>query len=1375
MIKKLLSLVTLVTILGLQAYSQSPTAPALGFNAFLQNNATLTTNESEGPIAIGGNLTVAGNYQVNIHGINAFSVSNVPIGLFVGGQVNLSSNSLQVDGTSYVKIGNCASSNVKVWYVDQNNAASNIYITGSSASWSSTPNINVNAHDNSWGTPVVSASNNPVCDANTGTEINFATAFSTMQAAATSLAACSSSGNILSNPNGNIHGSTISGVLTGGQLKITLASGTNVLNVSGSDLNSVTNGITFTNSPDANHVLVINVNASGSFTWNVWNQAGIGGGAAPYIIYNFYNTTSLNIAGNSTIEGTVFAPNADITKTINQSNIEGQVIGLSFVQSGGELHYYPFTPSVSGCAVGCTPTTSTSTAVICSGASYTFNGSTYSSAGTYTAHLTNKGGCDSTATLLLTTKSASASTTNASICSGGSYTFNGNTYSSAGTYTTHLTNAAGCDSVATLVLAVSSPSNIVVSQIAATCNSLHNPNYDGAITLQSASYATKFGISTLNAASYNGADYSNATTIGTLPTAAKAAIPNTGGTYILRVYGSDASCYVDQPITVSEVLCGNQCANTVFPIGSPLDTLQWLTQPSDAINMYNFYQPGSSTPLSQFTLYAPGNLTIESQGLTNYPAFCSDLSRDLYIGNIYTSYTVEPLEYLAKEDAGLAGKPTTQIPDGGIGPVRAGMVRYLVDKHFVSTNSTDAGWSDANNYSFAFQIALWEITHDQYNTSSINFSVKNASTNGLYFDYNSNTPQGQAVLDTAEAWVKDIQSKTWDWTTFVPTVWHAVALNTTNSQDLVTAEPISACSVPGIVTPGSTGGLESKSLGAAIGTRNFNMYKNGKNGAIQYAEEDKIAALKKGSIGTFGVTNTASLAALMPYSVNAAYTAYDESASVTDLTSITNAVDVRTVDFTLNNSPKAVAFATKTLGGIYSHTKPICDRLKGAQLLDITNVKIQGLTFMQYKIQQPNGELEYAISFSAGAKAGRGTYSIQSNWLMTDYASEDTMYNYQLWAATHADVATMVTEVLNKLKVNMPVAQLSTATDLPTAYVSAASRQGTNLNLTINNRSANTSGYFTLTQRATENSTSENNVVVPFTIGANGKTTVTIPEGDSYDANISMVFNNSTTDMLYMADGIWGTSGDNSTTVSQFNVSGNSSRVYSSTEYPMLRDVQVQATTPSYVSIYKYLKGGASAVNLTGYKTLKFTANTNTEGLNMKVTITKQGVNNWASQYTYEIAGLQDGQTYALALSDFKSTDNSLPAAIDLSDVTSVIYNVENPTGQTITFNAGISNAAFSTEDIAYTRSLQAKTVGISPNPNNGSFKVSFASPTAAQLNLTVVDNIGRIISSTLVNATVGKNEVSVNINQTLKKGVYYVSLRGAGIKYDTQKIIMQK
>ncbi|MDD4990806.1 MAG: hypothetical protein PHR83_01115, partial [Paludibacter sp.] len=105
-------------------------------------------------------------------------------------------------------------------------------------------------------------------------------------------------------------------------------------------------------------------------------------------------------------------------------------------------------------------TTSTTAISICpSSLPYLWNGKTYTAGGTYQDTLTNSQGCDSIATLELTVKSASFSTTNVSICNSSlPYLWNGKTYTAAGTYQDTLTNAQSCDSIATLQLTVKSAS-----------------------------------------------------------------------------------------------------------------------------------------------------------------------------------------------------------------------------------------------------------------------------------------------------------------------------------------------------------------------------------------------------------------------------------------------------------------------------------------------------------------------------------------------------------------------------------------------------------------------------------------------------------------------------------------------------------------------------------------------------------------------------------------------------------------------------------------------------------------------------------------------------------------------------------------------------
>ena len=106
-----------------------------------------------------------------------------------------------------------------------------------------------------------------------------------------------------------------------------------------------------------------------------------------------------------------------------------------------------------------TNTTSTTNTSICSSAlPYTWNALTFNAAGSQTAHLTNSQGCDSAATLTLTIASTSSSITNVIVCSIElPFVWNSTSYNASGSYTIHLTNNAGCDS--TLVFKFKCKSN----------------------------------------------------------------------------------------------------------------------------------------------------------------------------------------------------------------------------------------------------------------------------------------------------------------------------------------------------------------------------------------------------------------------------------------------------------------------------------------------------------------------------------------------------------------------------------------------------------------------------------------------------------------------------------------------------------------------------------------------------------------------------------------------------------------------------------------------------------------------------------------------------------------------------------------------------
>ena len=102
------------------------------------------------------------------------------------------------------------------------------------------------------------------------------------------------------------------------------------------------------------------------------------------------------------------------------------------------------------------PVISTSNA-ICVGQSYNFLGQLYSDAGVYTVITTDAQGCQTNNELTLTVNPNLASTVDQIICQGSSFSFNGQDYSTVGSFPVNLTSQFGCDSIVTLNLTVTPP------------------------------------------------------------------------------------------------------------------------------------------------------------------------------------------------------------------------------------------------------------------------------------------------------------------------------------------------------------------------------------------------------------------------------------------------------------------------------------------------------------------------------------------------------------------------------------------------------------------------------------------------------------------------------------------------------------------------------------------------------------------------------------------------------------------------------------------------------------------------------------------------------------------------------------------------------
>src|SRR5437867_1346807 len=179
-----------------------------------------------------------------------------------------------------------------------------------------------------------------------------------------------------------------------------------------------------------------------------------------------YSDTLTSAAGCDSIATLILNVNAVLRDTTIQTICENQLPytwnGLTLTAAGT---YSDTLSSAAGCdsiATLILNVTSvlrdTTTQTICdTQLSYDLNGLSLTAAGTYSDTLTSAAGCDSIATLILTVNAVLRDTTTQTICENQlPYTWNGLSLTAAGTYSDTLTSAAGCDSIATLILNVTS-------------------------------------------------------------------------------------------------------------------------------------------------------------------------------------------------------------------------------------------------------------------------------------------------------------------------------------------------------------------------------------------------------------------------------------------------------------------------------------------------------------------------------------------------------------------------------------------------------------------------------------------------------------------------------------------------------------------------------------------------------------------------------------------------------------------------------------------------------------------------------------------------------------------------------------------------------
>ncbi|KGL58540.1 T9SS type A sorting domain-containing protein [Polaribacter sp. Hel1_85] len=586
---------------------------------------------------------------------------------------------------------------------------------------------------------------------------------------------------------------------------------------------------------------------------------------------------------------------------------------------------------------------------------------------------------------------------------------------------------------------------------------------------------------------------------------------------------------------------------------------------------------------------------------------------------------------------------------------------------------------------------------------------------------------------------------------------------------------VAACPV---ITPevssGNEGGLESNDrLSQQINKRNYLRKKsNFKFDKLKAKKVIKTKSYKKTLAKS--KSTTFELKDLIPLDVLSGATAVESSPL--DLIAITNATELYSVDYVKDDETIAVVLATKTENGVYEHTKFICDRLLGAELLSVSTIElfgeegedegVEGVQFIKSIIKNSNGTKEFVLSFSGRLINSEENFEIDSHWNIDKYEAGATYYNFQIWSNSVDDLLTLGHEAIALFDIQRPVSNYNTSTP-PPVFVKKGKYVNGTLELELINVRRTKSVVIDAGFKRTETSNTEyfNNTVE---LTGNYIESLVIETGNIFDIGFRIENEyDLTPDDLFMSDGVWGNDDSpEGTTVNEFSITQNDN-IYAGSGYRVERNISLKATTSEYVSAFRSFTPRFTAIDLSDYDVLELDAFGTGD---VEITIVKESIDAWENQYRTTIKLNETESHFAIPFAHFVSVAGG---DLDLNDAVNIVFTMSSDGVEVLNKEMSLKDIQFTQQVLSVGNEVIAENEAIlMPNPMHVSSELSFYAETNSNTKIEVYNLTGALIRRTEENTAIGNNKVSLQ-REGLKPGMYFVKIRNDFRNYKAIKLVV--
>ena len=508
-----------------------------------------------------------------------------------------------------------------------------------------------------------------------------------------------------------------------------------------------------------------------------------------------------------------------------------------------------------------------------------------------------------------------------------------------------------------------------------------------------------------------------------------------------------------------------------------------------------------------------------------------------------------------------------------------------------------------------------------------------------------------------------------------------------------------------------------------------------------------------------------------------------------DISGISNAISSYAMDYNMNtaNGQRRVAgiFSTITTAPyIYDHTKAVCDRLGGSVVSDIRLIEINGHKFYAAKlVNEKKNQTDYSVSFSVYETPSG--YQLQNKWTYAEYIAPtgaSSVYNFQVWSSTYESTVELAKSVLAKINSYSSIAYLNVNQIEPDVYIKSSyySHDGT-IHLSLMNLGNSTqvsiSNKYRFSQGDALIEKSENIFV------QNGENEIVLSSGIISDANLTLISSTGFKDEAFVSGGSYtDISGPNST-VTSFSTVNFAQPV--ATNYPsgsllLSGGVSISGNLSDWISVIRSFTAGGESVDLSNYKTIKFSAK-GTGVLTLIFDLTNTQNYNYFSHTVNLMSNLTEYSVNFSDLTEITPTQSQFDPKL-VRNIGFVLYKANNPS---------LTNFNFDVEKIVFTPNVVTgiddeqvipKEFTLSqnyPNPFNPTTTIRFTLPEASLVTLKIYNMLGQEVK-TLVNEQKSAGTFNVqwkgdnDFGSKASSGTYiYRVIAGANIF--TKKMILLK